>query len=131
MAATLTKPINCQTHITSSPSITAESNAWRQTHDHDKIPQEFKTTCGFVKLAALITASAADYYVDDRNNTIIRGDTYPSVFEAFWPFELEPTGWLLRDIEQSRESDYLKEENFFEMFTDLQIKKITVMKLII
>lgn len=76
------------------------------------------------EFTALITACAEDYYIDDRNNKYLRGNTTSSRFQEFWTFELEPTGWLLRDIEQSRESDYLKEENFVEMFTDLQIKKI-------
>lgn len=76
------------------------------------------------EFTVLITASATDYYIDDRNKQFLRGDTNPAVFQEFWTFELEPNGWLLRDIEQARESDYLKEENFVEMFTDLQIKKI-------
>lgn len=76
------------------------------------------------EFTALITAKVADYYVDDRNNQYLRGNITPQPFQEFWTFELEPGGWLLRDIEQSRESDYLKEENFVEMFTDLQIEKI-------
>jgi hypothetical protein len=43
---------------------------------------------------------------------------------ATLPDPHQETGWLLRDIEQARESDYLKTENFVEMFTDLQIEKI-------
>lgn len=76
------------------------------------------------EFTALITASVADYYIDDRNNKFLRGSKSSETFQEFWTFELEPDGWRLRDIEQSRESDYLKEENFVEMFTDLQIKKI-------
>lgn len=76
------------------------------------------------EFTALITATLADYYVDDRTGSVLRGNTSPEPFQEFWTFELEPDGWRLRDIEQAGESDYLKEENFVEMFTDLQIKKI-------
>jgi len=76
------------------------------------------------EFTALITAAVADYYVDDRNNKFLRGNKSLESFQEFWTFELEPDGWRLRDIEQARESDYLKEENYAEMFTDLQIEKI-------
>src|SRR4029079_10915116 len=33
-------------------------------------------------------------------------------------FQRHDDSWLLREIEQSRESDALKDENFFEQFTD-------------
>lgn len=66
----------------------------------------------------------SDYYVDDRDFNILRGSATPAKFQEFWTFELQSQGWMLRDIEQAKESDYLKEENFVEMFTDLQIKKV-------
>lgn len=76
------------------------------------------------EFTALITAVVSDFYVDDRTDKFLRGSKFPERFQEFWTFELEPDGWRLRDIEQARESDYLKEENFVEMMTDLQIQKI-------
>ncbi len=76
------------------------------------------------EFTALITATASDYYIDDRNENFLRGSKYVETFQEFWTFELDSEVWKLRDIEQSRESDYLKEENFVEMMTDLQISKI-------
>jgi predicted lipid-binding transport protein (Tim44 family)/uncharacterized membrane protein YgcG len=79
----------------------------RYTHD----PQQREFT-------ALITASARDYYVDDRTQAFLRGDESNARFQEFWTFHLQGGQWLLREIEQTRESDVLKEENFFEAFTD-------------
>ncbi|CEG57399.1 polymorphic toxin-type HINT domain-containing protein [Legionella fallonii] len=76
------------------------------------------------EFTALISASARDYYVDDRTRKYIRGDLGPETFQEFWTFQLQDSAWKLREIEQSRESDYLKEENFCELFTDGQIEKI-------
>ncbi|WP_196398930.1 polymorphic toxin-type HINT domain-containing protein [Legionella saoudiensis] len=76
------------------------------------------------EFTALITASARDFYVDDRTRQYLRGDESPATFQEFWTFQLQNNTWLLREIEQSRESDYLKEENFCEFFTDAQIEKI-------
>ncbi len=76
------------------------------------------------EFTALITASARDYYVDDRTGKYLRGDQKPETFQEFWTFQLQDPEWRLREIEQSRESDYLKEENFCELFTDGQIEKI-------
>ena len=76
------------------------------------------------EFTALITASARDYYVDDRNSKFIRGDGMPARFQEFWTFQHSGDQWLLREIEQSGESDVLKDENFAEMLTDDTIKGI-------
>ncbi len=76
------------------------------------------------EFTALITASARDYYVDAQLNEFIRGDKAPARFQEFWTFQRQAGKWLLREIEQSRESDILKDENFFEQFTDQGVKQI-------
>ncbi len=70
------------------------------------------------EFAALITASARDYYVDDRNGKFLRGDKAPATFQEFWTFQFSDGAWRLREIEQTGESDMLKDENFAEMLTD-------------
>jgi len=76
------------------------------------------------EFTALITASARDYYVDDRSGKFLRGDNAPARFQEFWTFHRLGDQWLLREIEQAGESDVLKEENFAEMLTDDTIKGI-------
>jgi len=76
------------------------------------------------EFTALITASARDYYVDDRANQFLRGDKNPSRFQEFWTFHRSGDQWLLREIEQAGESDILKDENFVETLTDQTIKGI-------
>lgn len=76
------------------------------------------------EFTALITASARDYYVDDRTKKFLRGDTSPAQFQEFWTFHRSGNNWLLREIEQTGESDILKDENFAEMLTDETIKGI-------
>jgi len=76
------------------------------------------------EFTALITASARDYYLDDRTNKFLRGDSTPARFQEFWTFQLMDGNWLLREIEQAGKSDVLKEENFAEMLTDDTIKGI-------
>jgi predicted lipid-binding transport protein (Tim44 family) len=76
------------------------------------------------EFTALISARARDYYVDDRDRSFQRGDRAPARFQEFWTFQLQGGAWLLREIEQSRESDKLKEENFVEMFTDKQVESV-------
>jgi len=76
------------------------------------------------EFTALITASARDYYVDDRSGKFLRGDESPARFQEFWTFHYLGDRWLLREIEQAGESDMLKEENFAEMLTDDTIKGI-------
>ena len=73
------------------------------------------------EFTALITATIRDYYLDDRTHAFLRGDESPAQFQEFWTFHRQDTVWLLREIEQSRESDKLREENFAEMFTDQQL----------
>lgn len=76
------------------------------------------------EFTALITASAKDYYVDDRTLAFLRGDKEPAQFQEFWTFHRQGDGWLLREIEQSRESAALKQENFAEQFTEAQLLQI-------
>jgi predicted lipid-binding transport protein (Tim44 family) len=85
----------------------------RYTHDKDQRA-----------FTALIRATARDYYVDDRTNDFLRGDEDPAAFQEFWTFQLQNGQWRLREIEQSRESDVLKEENFFEQFTDTGVRQV-------
>jgi len=70
------------------------------------------------EFTALITATAQDYYVDDRTQARLRGDEKPAQFQEFWTFHYLNKSWLLREIEQTRESGILKEDNFFEQVTD-------------
>jgi predicted lipid-binding transport protein (Tim44 family) len=76
------------------------------------------------EFTALITAMARDYYVDDRTAKFLRGDQAPATFQEFWTFHLSDGAWRLREIEQTGESDVLKDENFAEMLTDDTIKGI-------
>lgn len=76
------------------------------------------------EFTALISARARDYYVDDRDRRFLRGDRAPARLQEFWTFQLQSGAWLLREVEQSRESDKLREENFVEMFTDKQVESI-------
>src|SRR5439155_7427903 len=76
------------------------------------------------EFTALISARARDYYVDDRDQSFLRGDRTAARFQEFWTFQLQNGAWLLREVEQSRESDKLKEENFVEMFTDRQVEGV-------
>ncbi len=73
---------------------------------------------------ALITASAKDYYIDDRTNEFLRGDDKPQLFQEFWTFKYENEKWVLYKIEQTSESDILNKEDFIEQFTDEQVKQI-------
>ena len=76
------------------------------------------------EFTALITASARDYYIDDRTDKFLRGDERSAQFQEFWTFQRVGNQWLLREIEQSGESDILKDDNFVEMLTDQTIKGI-------
>ncbi len=76
------------------------------------------------EFSALITASARDYYVDDRDQKYLRGDNSAARFQEFWTFQRSGDRWLLREIEQSGESDLLKDENFVEMLTDQTLQGI-------
>src|SRR5207249_1002581 len=76
------------------------------------------------EFTALVTATARDYYVDDRTNEFLRGDREPAEFQEFWTFHHHGDAWLLREIEQTKESDALTHENFVEMFTDAQLEQI-------
>ncbi len=76
------------------------------------------------EFTALVTASARDYYVDDRTGKFLRGDREPARFQEFWTFHRLGDQWLLREIEQAGESDILKDENFIEMLTDDTLRGI-------
>jgi predicted lipid-binding transport protein (Tim44 family) len=76
------------------------------------------------EFTALVSASARDYYVDDRTDKFLRGDKSPAKFQEFWTFHRVGDQWLLREIEQAGESDILKDENFVEMLTDDTVKGI-------
>jgi len=76
------------------------------------------------EFTALISARATDYYLDDRTRERLRGDESPAKFQEFWTFQLQGGAWLLREIEQTRESDALKHENFFEPMTEAALKQI-------
>ena len=76
------------------------------------------------EFTALVTATAKDYYIDDRSRKKIRGDDVSAQFQEFWTFQYFNKAWLLREIEQTRESDALKEENFFEQFTDVGLEQV-------
>ena len=76
------------------------------------------------EFTALISASARDYYVEETTGKFIRGDKTSARFQEFWTFQRMDSQWLLREIEQSGESDYLKDENFAEMLTDQNLQGI-------
>ncbi len=76
------------------------------------------------EFTALITATAQDYYLDDRTRAKLRGDETPAQFQEFWTFQYRNGTWLLREIEQSGESGILKEDNFVEQLTDKAIEQI-------
>jgi predicted lipid-binding transport protein (Tim44 family) len=76
------------------------------------------------EFTVLISAKAMDYYVDDRDGHRLRGDESPQRFQEFWTFQRQGQAWLLREVEQTRESNALKHENFVEMFTDNQLQNI-------
>lgn len=69
-------------------------------------------------------ARMKDTYIDDRTGKFVRGDDKPATFQEFWTFQRQGKEWRLRDIEQSRETQVLKEENFFEQFTDQGVEQI-------
>jgi predicted lipid-binding transport protein (Tim44 family)/uncharacterized membrane protein YgcG len=76
------------------------------------------------EFTALITATAQDYYIDDRTKARLRGDEAPARFQEFWTFHYRDGSWLLREIEQSGESGALKEDNFIEQLTDKNTEQI-------
>ena len=76
------------------------------------------------EFTALITATAKDYYLDDKTGRFLRGDKTPARFQEFWTFHRVGDQWLLREIEQAGESDMLKEVNFAQMLTDDTLRGI-------
>ena len=76
------------------------------------------------EFTALISASARDYYVEESTGKFLRGDKTSARFQEFWTFQRLDNRWLLREVEQSGESDYLKDDNFVEMLTDQNLQGI-------
>ncbi len=76
------------------------------------------------EFTVLVTARARDWYKDDRSGTFLRGDREPATFQEFWTFQHRDSGWLLLEIEQTKESDRLRKEDSVESFTDLQMEQI-------
>ncbi len=76
------------------------------------------------EFTALITASAVDYYIDDQTRNFLRGDKWKARFQEFWIFQRQDGQWLLREIEQTRESDKLKEENFVEQLNAQELRQL-------
>jgi predicted lipid-binding transport protein (Tim44 family)/uncharacterized membrane protein YgcG len=76
------------------------------------------------EFTALITATATDFYIDDRTSERLRGDQGPAQFQEFWTFQYYHDAWLLREIEQTAESDILNDDNFFEQFTDKGVEQV-------
>lgn len=76
------------------------------------------------EFTALITATATDFYIDDRTSERLRGDQGPAQFQEFWTFQYYKDTWLLREIEQTAESDILNDDNFFEQFTDKGVEQV-------
>jgi len=76
------------------------------------------------EFTVLFEATARDYYVDDESKEFLRGDTSPAKFQEFWVFQRWADKWLLREIDQTRESDALRAENFVEDLTPQQLKNI-------
>ena len=74
------------------------------------------------EFTALITAAARDYYQDDRTGKFLRGDKKPERFQEFWTFQLQKGSWLLREIEQTGESDALKDPIFCEVTVEPQFE---------
>ena len=78
------------------------------------------------EFTALITATAKNYYVDERTRKFIRGSLTPGQHQEFWTFQYLPAEkrFVLREIEQASASDILADENFFEPFTEKGVKQV-------
>lgn len=76
------------------------------------------------EVTVLVTARARDWYKDDRSGKFLRGDKEAGTFQEFWTFQYRDSGWLLLEIEQTKESDRLRKEDFVESFTDLQMEQV-------
>ena len=90
----------------------------------DLVNIRYTTKASQREFTALITATARDFYVNEGSSQKIRGDDAPAQFQEFWTFQYDDKGWRLREVEQSRESSILKEDNFFEQFTDVGVDQI-------
>jgi hypothetical protein len=73
------------------------------------------------ELTALITFSAASYYVSALTRTFRRGSRTPSRFQEFWVFRREGSAWHLAAIERSHLSARLSRPNHVEGLTTEQL----------
>jgi uncharacterized membrane protein YgcG len=116
-------------------SHVAQLNAMIQQHEIDHIDNlcvdridlvnvRFTQRADQREFTALIAATARDYYTDDRTGAVLRGDDIPTRFQEFWIFHFMNGNWLLREIEQSRESDALRDQNVVETMSDAQVEQI-------
>jgi predicted lipid-binding transport protein (Tim44 family) len=95
-----------------------------QVEQVDLVHVRFSRSAEQDEFTVLITARAADYYVDDRTGRRLRGNALPNRFQEFWTFRRQDGHWLLRSIEQSRESKVLEQENHVEYFSPSQLQEI-------
>jgi predicted lipid-binding transport protein (Tim44 family) len=62
-------------------------------------------------VTALVTASARDYTVDDRDNSLVSGSRAPQTFQEYWTFHQLNGRWALARIDQVGEMDFLNAIN--------------------
>jgi hypothetical protein len=73
------------------------------------------------ELTALITFSAASYYVSALTRTFQRGSRVPARFQEFWVFRREGSTWQLAAIERSHLSTRLSRPNHVGGLTREQV----------
>jgi hypothetical protein len=74
------------------------------------------------ELTALITFSAASYYVSALTRTFRRGSRVPARFQEFWVFRREGSTWRLAAIERSHLSTRLSRPNHVGRLTQEQLE---------
>lgn len=62
-------------------------------------------------VTALITASARDYTIDERDNSLVSGSRIPQTFQEFWTFHQLDGRWALARIDQVGDMDFLNAPN--------------------
>lgn len=60
---------------------------------------------------ALVSASARDYTLDERNGALVRGSRKERPFQEFWTFYRNEGRWALARIDQIGEMDFLNAPN--------------------
>lgn len=78
------------------------------------------------RFTALITASAKDYYIDERTGRFLHGDREPRTFQEFWTLHWLNSKWVLGNIEQAGESRALERESRAENLDPAQAGERTV-----